>query len=270
MKILKALILGLVQGLTEFLPVSSSGHLILFKKLFGLDPEIFGFNFDIALHVATLLAVFVFFRREIWALIRHPFQKTVLWLIIATIPTGVIGLLFNKKVEEISQSGGLLGFCFLITAAVLLWSESLSKKKAEQLEIEELTWWKAGAIGLAQGIAVLPGISRSGSTLSAGMLTGLRKQSALYFAFLMSIPVTLGSLLLGVKNTLESPESFDAAVVLAGMAAAAVSGYVAVRFMMDFFRRRSLKGFSVYLAVLGVLVLFDQLVTKRFFTVFLF
>lgn len=271
MRILQAIILGLVQGLTEFLPVSSSGHLILFKKLFGLDAQMFGLNFDIAVHVATLLAVFIVFRKTIWALIRHPFQKTVLWLIIATIPAAVIGLLFDDSIEAISQSGGFLGICFLVTAAVLMLSEYLAGRRAAntRMEIEDLSWWKSGLIGVAQGVAVMPGISRSGSTLSVGLMTGLGKSAALQFSFLMSIPVILGSLLLGIKDTLESPESFDAAVILSGMLAAAVSGYVAVRFMLDFFRRRSMKVFSIYLTVIGILVLADQLFINRFFEVFL-
>ena len=268
-EILQAFILGLIQGLTEFLPVSSSGHLILFKKLFGLDVDTFGLNFDIAVHVATLFAVFFVFRKTIWNLIRHPFQKTVLWLIIATIPAALVGVLFDDQIEAISQSGGFLGLCFLLTAGVLLFSEWISKRKQNKLEAEDLNWWKAGSIGLAQGLAVMPGISRSGSTLSAGLLTGLNKGSAISFSFLMSIPVIGGSLLLGVKDTLENPESFNVGVVLAGMVAAALSGYIAVRFMLDFFRKKGMKVFAVYLVIIGILVLADQIFFQQFFDVFL-
>lgn len=268
-EILQAIVLGLVQGLTEFLPVSSSGHLILFKKLFGLDAETFGLNFDIAVHVATLIAVFVVFRQMIWNLIRHPFQKTVLWLILATIPAGLVGVFLDDQIEAVSQSGGFLGICFLVTAGVLLLSEWISKRKQTHLETEDLTWWKAGAIGLAQGVAVMPGISRSGSTLSAGLLTGLSKSSAISFSFLMSIPVIGGSLLLGVKDTLENPESFNVWVILAGMISAAVSGYIAVRFMLNFFRKKGMKVFAIYLVILGILVLADQLFFHQFFDVFL-
>ncbi|MBR5280901.1 MAG: undecaprenyl-diphosphate phosphatase [Clostridia bacterium] len=268
-EILQAFILGIVQGLTEFLPVSSSGHLILFKKLFGLDAETFGLNFDIAVHVATLLAVFVVFRKTIWDLIRHPFQKTVLWLILATIPAALVGVFFDDQVEAVSQSGGFLGICFIVTAGILFFAEWFSARTKSNLEMEELTWWKAGAIGLAQGVAVMPGISRSGSTLSAGLLTGLNKGSALAFSFLMSIPVIGGSLLLGVKDTLENPESFNVWVVLAGMIAAAISGYIAVRFMLTFIRKKGLKVFAIYLTIMGILVLADQLFYNRFFDVFL-
>ena len=268
-EILQAIVLGLVQGLTEFLPVSSSGHLILFKKLFGLDAETFGLNFDIAVHVATLLAVFVVFRKTIWELIRHPFQKTVLWLIIATIPAALVGVFFDDQIEAVSQSGGFLGICFLLTAGVLFFAEWMSVRTKSTLEMNDLTWWKAGAIGLAQGVAVMPGISRSGSTLSAGLLTGMDKANALSFSFLMSIPVIGGSLLLGVKDTLENPESFNVWVILAGMVSAAVSGYVAIRFMLGFIRKKGLKAFSIYLVILGILVLVDQLFFQQFFDVFL-
>ena len=268
-EILQAIVLGLVQGLTEFLPVSSSGHLILFKKLFGLDVNTFGLNFDIAVHVATLLAVVVVFRKTIWNLVCHPFQKTVLWLIIATIPAGLVGVFLDDQIEAVSQSGGFLGICFLVTAGILLLSEWIATRKQANLEMEDLTWWKAGAIGLAQGVAVMPGISRSGSTLSAGLLTGLSKSSAISFSFLMSIPVIGGSLLLGVKDTIENPESFNVWVILAGMVSAAVSGYIAVRFMLNFFRKKGMKVFAIYLVVLGILVLADQLFFHQFFDVFL-
>ncbi len=268
-EILQAIVLGLVQGLTEFLPVSSSGHLILFKKLFGLDVNTFGLNFDIAVHVATLLAVVVVFRKTIWNLVRHPFQKTVLWLILATIPAGLVGVFLDDQIEAVSQSGGFLGICFLVTAGILLLSEWIATRKQANLEMEDLTWWKAGAIGLAQGVAVMPGISRSGSTLSAGLLTGLSKSSAISFSFLMSIPVIGGSLLLGVKDTIENPESFNVWVILAGMVSAAVSGYIAVRFMLNFFRKKGMKVFAIYLVILGILVLADQLFFHQFFDVFL-
>ena len=241
----------------------------MFKKLFGLDAETFGLNFDIAVHVATLLAVFVVFRKTIWNLIRHPFQKTVLWLIIATIPAALVGVFLDDQVEAVSQSGGFLGICFLFTAGVLLFAEKMSKGAQSNLEMEDLTWWKAGAIGLAQGVAVMPGISRSGSTLSAGLLTGLGTGAALSFSFLMSIPVIGGSLVLGVKDTLENPEHFNVWVILAGMLAAAASGYVAVRFMLNFIRKKGMKVFAIYLVVIGVLVLMDQLFFRQFFDVFL-
>ena len=128
MEILQSIILGLVQGLTEFLPVSSSGHLILMKKLFGIDQEQFGLTFDIALHFATLIAVFIVFWPDIVALIKKPIQKTTGLLIIATIPAALVGVFLDDYIEQISQSGGFLGIAFIATAALLFFSQKAKKK----------------------------------------------------------------------------------------------------------------------------------------------
>ncbi len=267
MKIIQAIMLGLLQGLTEFLPVSSSGHLILFKHLFKVDAEKFGLTFDIAVHVATLAAVFIVFRKDIFGLIKKPFQKLTFLLIVATIPAAVAGLLFEDKIEEICASGGLLGIAFLITALILFLSERISKSNKYT---EDITYTDALSIGLMQAVAITPGISRSGSTLSMGLMRGLKKETALKFSFLMSIPVILGSAVIGAKNIIEQPESFDALVILAGMLSAGISGYIAIKFMLDFFKKRSLKVFAIYVGILGVLVIADQLFIKEFFKVFLF
>lgn len=266
MEIVKAIILGIIQGLTEFLPVSSSGHLIFFKKLFGLDGETFGLTFDIALHIATLVAVIVVLWKDILPLLKKPLQKYVYLLILATIPAGLVGMLFNDKIEEISQSGGFLGIAFLVTAVLLWLSEAVGTKKKEQADI---TYGDAACIGLAQAVAIVPGISRSGSTLGMGLIRGLKKETAIKFAFMMSIPIIAASAILGIKNIIEDPGSFDWTLILAGMVSAGVSGYFAVRFMLDFFRRRSMRVFSIYVAVLGIFILLDQLIFQRFFDTFL-
>lgn len=266
MKIIQAVLLGILQGLTEFLPVSSSGHLIVFKHLFGLDTEMFGLTFDIAVHVATLAAVFVVFWRDIFILIKKPFQKLTLLLVIATIPAAVTGFFFDDKIEEISQNGGFLGISFLATALILIVCEKLSTGKKY---FEDITYLDAGAVGIVQAIAIMPGISRSGSTLSTGIALGVKKEGALKFAFLMSIPIILGSAVLGVKNIAEEPQNFDFGVILAGMISSGLSGYFTIKFMLDFFKKRKLTAFAVYVALLGVFIIFDQLVTKKFFDVFL-
>lgn len=266
MEVLKAIFLGVIQGLTEFLPVSSSGHLILFKKLFGLEAETFGLTFDIALHIATLVAVVVVLWKDIFPLLKKPLQKYVGLLVVATVPAGIVGVLFSDQIDEISQSGGFLGIAFLLTAAVLWISESVGRRTKEK---EDITYKDALLIGGAQAVAVIPGISRSGSTLSAGLLTGLKKGPAITFAFMMSIPIIAASAVLGVKNIIEVPGDFQWTVVVAGMVAAGLSGYFAVRFMLDFFRRRSVKIFAVYVALAGVFVLVDQLFFQNFFDTFL-
>ena len=266
MDILQGIILGIVQGLTEFLPVSSSGHLILFKKLFGIDQEQFGLTFDIALHFATLIAVFVVFWPDIVAILKKPVQKLTGLLIIATIPAVFVGLFLDDYIEEISQSGGFLGFAFLFTAALMFFSQKIPSKSKN---LDMMKYSDAAVIGLMQGVAVMPGISRSGSTTSAGLIMGVEKAASMRFAFLMSIPVILGSAVLGVKDIVNNPEPINWAPVLAGMLAAGVSGYFAVRFMLNFFKKRSLNIFSVYVAVLGILILIDQLFFNQFFDVFL-
>lgn len=266
MKILESIILGLVQGLTEFLPVSSSGHLILFKKLFGIDQEHFGLTYDIALHFATLIAVFIVFWPDIVAILKKPFQKLTGLLIIATIPAALVGVFFDDYIEEISQSGGLLGIAFIITALLLYFSQK-AKKRAKTVDL--MSYSDAAVIGLAQGIAVLPGISRSGSTTSAGLILGMEKESSMRFAFLMSIPVILGSAVLGVKDIISEPAAIEWGPVIAGMISAGVSGYFAVKFMLNFFKKRSLNIFAIYVGILGVLIIIDQIFFQKFFTVFL-
>ncbi len=266
MEILQSIILGLVQGLTEFLPVSSSGHLILIKKLFGIDQEQFGLTYDIALHFATLIAVFIVFWPDIVALLKKPIQKLTGLLIIATIPAALVGVFFDDYIEQISQSGGFLGIAFIITAALLFFSQK-TKKKDKTTEL--MTYKDAAVIGLMQGVAVMPGISRSGSTTSAGLFMGVEKESSMRFAFLMSIPIIMGSAVLGVKDIISTPEPINWATIIAGMISAGVSGYFAVKFMLNFFKKRSLNVFAIYVGILGVLILLDQLFFQKFFTVFL-
>ncbi len=268
MKVIQAIILGLVQGLTEFLPVSSSGHLILFKKVFGFDSEIFGLTFDIALHLATLVAVFIVFRKEIGALIRKPFQKLTLYLIIATIPAAVVGFFFNDEIEKLASSGGFLGFAFLLTAGLLIAAER-RKKNGSKKNINDVGVLGSAAIGAAQAVAIMPGVSRSGSTFAMGTYVGVKKDAALKFSFLMAIPVILGSVVLGVKDIVETSQKVDWLCLLAGMVSAGVSGYIAVKFMIDFFKKRKLYVFAIYLIILGVFVILDQLVFHKFFGTFL-
>lgn len=268
MKIIQAIILGLVQGLTEFLPVSSSGHLILFKKIFGFDMETFGLTFDIALHLATLIAVFIVFRKDIASILKKPFQKLTLLLIIATVPAALIGLFFDDYVEALAAGGGFLGVAFIFTAVILILAEK-RKKNGSKKNLDNMNVIGAFAIGAAQAVAVMPGISRSGSTFAMGTYTGLRKDAALRFSFLMSIPIILGSVVLGIKDVVEAPQTVNWGCLLAGMASAGISGYIAVKFMLDFFKKKKMYIFAIYLIILGVFVILDQLVFHKYFSTFL-
>lgn len=265
-EVLKAILLGIVQGLAEFLPVSSSGHLIVFKKLFNMDPANYGLSFDIALHFATLIAVCFVLWKEIWPLIKNPIQKYVLWIIVATIPAVLVGMFFDDYIEEFSQSGGFLVPCFLITAAILWFSESIGRKTKDK---DDITLKDSVIIGCTQAVAVMPGISRSGSTLSAGLFCGLKKDVAITFSFMMAIPIIAGSAVLGVKDVIDDPASIQVVPTICGMIAALISGFLAVKFMIKFFKKHSVKGFAIYVAVLAVLILVDQLFFQQFFDTFL-
>lgn len=261
MNILQGAILGLVQGLTEFLPVSSSGHLVLLQKIFGISEGTLFFS--IMLHVGTLIAVCVVYRRQIWEMLKHPFQKKVGMLLLALIPTVVIALLFNDFFEA-AYGGAYLGLGFLLTALILTVSERLRVKNAKT--IQSMKWYDALFIGTVQGVAILPGVSRSGSTIAGALFSGLDRDSAADFSFLLSIPAILGSVVLEVPDVLRAGfSSIDWGPVLVGMAIAALTGYFAVRLMLRLIKKKKLWPFAVYVAVLGVLVLLDQFVFHLFF-----
>lgn len=252
MSILESIVLGIVQGLTEFLPVSSSGHLVLLQNAFGIsEPQLF---FDTMVHLGTLFAVVAVMWKSIIELFKKPFSK-MLYLIIATIPAVIVGVVF-KKFFEGAFSGIYLGFGFLFTACVLSISEILSKKSRAQRDI------KAGsalAMGVMQAIAIFPGASRAGSTIAGGLAFGIDRKKAASFSFLMSIPVILGSVLLQSYEVLKSDMlNVTWLPTIIGTVCAAVAGYFAVKFMLALIVRKRLYGFAIYVAILGVFVLLDQ------------
>ena len=190
------LILGVIQGLTEFLPVSSSGHLVFFSKLFGIEESLF---VSIILHVATLLSIIIVLRRQIFYYLKHPLSTGVRKLFVATIPTCLIVLILLPIINA-SFKGAFLPFCFMLTAFILAFTNLVFAKKKKQILIEGksedfpgISYKQALLMGVAQGFAVFPGISRSGSTICAGMLSGGDKNSVAEFSFLMSIPIILAS-----------------------------------------------------------------------------
>jgi undecaprenyl-diphosphatase len=277
MSILEALVLGAVQGITEFLPVSSSGHLVLFQRLFGIsEPALL---FDTLVHGGTLIAVFIVLRRDIWNIIRHPVQPLTAYLIAATLPAVAAALVFKENIETAFTSGAFLGFAFLITSALLLAAEFFSRRPGggdvtgSFKEKEDMNWLDALIIGLLQAAAIIPGISRSGSTLSGALSRKLSRDFAARFSFLLSIPAILGALVLQIKDLargtgIETPaggSGIGLIPLLAGTAAAAVVGFFSVRLMMKIVRERSLTGFAVYTAILGALVLIDQFGTHFVF-----
>ncbi|MDR2047885.1 MAG: undecaprenyl-diphosphate phosphatase [Treponema sp.] len=273
----QAIFLGIVQGLTEFLPVSSSGHLVLVQRILGIaEPALF---FDTLLHCGTLLAVFVAFRRDIWNILRRPFQRLTWLLVLATAVTAVIALRFKDTIEEAFASARWLGPAFLATAAALFLSEYLSRRPGDSRNDAEMGWFDAVFIGIMQGIAVIPGISRSGFTLSGALFRRLERDLAARFSFLLSIPAIFGALAIQIKDLIEisgfqsvNPEASRGLIggisipaLAAGTLAAAVVGFGSVMLMLKIIRERSLVGFGVYTAALGLAVLFDQHITHLVF-----
>jgi len=268
MSIFTAILLGVVQGLTEFLPVSSSGHLVLLQKVFGItEPALL---FDTMVHAGTLAAVLAVLWRDIWAILRRIIQPLTGYLIIATIPAVVFALAFRKTIEAAFESGAFLGFAFLLTAALLVIAELLSRRARTGSGLKkagEMNWLDALVIGLLQAVAIAPGVSRSGATISGALSRKLDRDFAARFSFLLSIPAILGALVLQLKDVAkgEATGGIGAGAIIAGTVSAAIVGFIAVRLMLKIIREKSLFGFAVYTGVLGLLVLVDQFVTHVVF-----
>ena len=242
--------LGLIQGLTEFLPVSSSGHLVLFSQIFGIEESLF---ISILLHVATLLSIVVVFYKDIWQMIRHPLSKQTMMLVVATIPTCLIVLVLMPLIKQ-SFAGGFLPICFLISAILLLVSEMLSKKKV----CTKMNYKTAFFMGVAQGFAVFPGISRSGTTISAGLMSGGQKEEVAKFSFLMSVPIVFLSLIMEIYEIVVGKMALEIQVLptIVSFITAFVVGIVSIRLMIKLTVKSSLKWFSVYLIIIAVVSAF--------------
>jgi undecaprenyl-diphosphatase len=246
----QAVLLGLIQGLCEFLPVSSSGHLVLFQELLGVNDP--GILLDTLLHVGTLIAIFVVFWRDIWEMIKHPLSKPVYLLVVATIPAVVATVLLGDFFE-VAFTGKFLGLGFLATSVILF----LSGKR--QGSRRELGYADAVVMGCFQAFAILPGVSRSGSTISGGLFRGVNREQAAKFSFLMSIPAILGSVVLQVKDMVTGQAvALPVVPVLLGTAVAALSSLFAIKFMLYLVKRTDLRWFAFYTAALGILVCLDQ------------
>lgn len=258
----QALILGLIQGLTEYLPVSSSGHLTIGANLFGLNGEE-NLAFTVAVHVATVLSTCVILWREIVWLFQDFFKfkwndgtKYIVNILVSMIPVAVVGFLFKDKVEAIFGSGLLVvGICLLVTATLLAFSYF-----AKPRQRENISPLHAFIIGIAQAVAVLPGLSRSGSTIATGLLLGNKKEKLAQFSFLMVIPPILGEALLDVKDMLEvgvetTMAGLPSSSLIIGFLAAFVSGCLACKWMIDIVKKGKLIWFAVYCAIVGLLAI---------------
>ena len=257
MSLIEAILLGLIQGLSEFLPVSSSGHLLVFHHIFGISTED-NLSFLIVLNMGSLMPLLFVFRKDIWALIKKPFQKTTALLIIATLPLVIVTLLFENAIESAFHMVDWLTIGFTITGVVLILSDRLKKNIHD---MEHLNVLDALLIGLAQAVAVFPGISRSGSTITAIMARGINRESAAKFSFLMSVPAAIGAMLFRMSRIITNPEVMEGlnfANLGAGFITAAVTGYVAINVMLSIIKKAKLKYFAIYyiFALVVLIVLF--------------
>lgn len=275
---LEALILGVIQGLTEFLPVSSSGHLEIGQALLGTASEENLF-FTVVVHVATVLATIVVLYKEVGWLLKGTFT-TLSWndekdylckLIVSMIPIFIVGMFFKDQVEELFGSGLLLvGICLLVTAFLLALSDFLSRKRAaRQIESVDksasaeshnigrsIKYWSAFVVGIAQACAVLPGLSRSGSTIATGLLCGVKKNEIAQFSFLMVLVPVLGEAFLDVVKYIKAPTEMLTTIpvtsLVVGFVSAFITGCLACRFMLKIVRRQKLTYFAVYCLIVGV------------------
>ncbi|WP_066685650.1 undecaprenyl-diphosphate phosphatase [Christensenella intestinihominis] len=264
MGFLDTIILGAVQGFTEFLPVSSSGHLNLMQALLGVgEVPIF---YDVMLHVGTLVAVFIVLWPEIVAIITHPVKNKLGMLILATIPAVVVTLIAEKVAPDTFANvldGKYLAFGFYATTGVLVACELVAQRIEHKRGVELP---QAMAMGLMQAAAILPGLSRSGSTIAGGLFSGVGRERAAKFAFLMSIPAILGGVVFGVKDLTETGMG-DVSVpaVIVGTIVAAVCGFIAIKFMLKLISKYKLYGFAIYTAVIGTIVLVESLTAGHYF-----
>ncbi len=264
METLLAILLGIFQGLTEFLPVSSSGHLAVLEKIFG---QTLGFTakeahlFNVLVHLATVLAVILVFRKTIIELFTSLFKKTeyqnfktsnrlrlVVLIIIATIPTGIIGILGKKVFARITDSLLLIGFMFFITAILLIITHFI--KKEEIYEYQKISFLKAFILGIVQGIAVAPGISRSGSTIACSRFLGISREKAGEFSFLIAIPAIIGAAILELPGSGLGNSGWH--VFLLGFFAALITGYFSLKFLLVFIRKGKLHYFGYYVILAGI------------------
>lgn len=266
MNALEAFLLGLVQGLTEFLPVSSSGHLLIGKVLFGIELE--NASFEIIVHIATALSIVVVFGKQIWEMVADTvrFRKTeasaLTWrILLSALPVLVVGLFFKDKVEIFFTAKGakVVGWMLLLTACLLGLSQWLSVRRQQTGKTHPIRFIDAFVIGMAQACAVMPGLSRSGATIATGLILGVEKDKVAPFSFLMVLIPILGQAFLGIAGGEFTPAATGLSVtaMAVGFVTAFASGWLACRFMLALVRKRKLTWFAVYCFVVGlVAVLF--------------
>lgn len=261
MTVFQAVIMGLVQGFAEFLPISSTAHLVLVPWLFGWDPNYFDLSFDVALHMGTLLAVLIFFWRDWVKLIAAAFgslgkrstaESRLFWyLVVAVIPGAIFGLLLENKADTILRSPLLIAVMLIVMGLVLYWADRWGAKR---LKIERVGLGSSLLIGFSQAIAIIPGVSRSGITMTAGLVSGLTREAAARFSFLLSAPIILGAGLVEAPHLLKTPGiinlTFGISVIVSALA-----GMASIGFLLNYLQHKSFLPFVWYRLLLAVLVL---------------
>lgn len=249
-EIFKAVILGIIQGVTEFLPVSSTAHLVITPWIFGWTGELNSLSFDIAVHVGTLISLLFCFWKD-WIEILLKDRKMLGYLVIGTIPAGLAGVVFHDFIENSLRNPLIIVFTLVIVGALMLIAEKVSKRKRDSVILSD-----AIVIGTAQAIALIPGVSRSGITITAGLFKGLKRDYAAKFSFLLSTPAIAGAATLDFYKSLKINYSHDYSLFFIGLISAAITGIVAIKFLLNFLKKYSLNVFIYYRWVLaGVIFL---------------
>lgn len=251
MSLLQAALLGVLQGLTEFLPVSSSGHLILVGDWIGANQSL---AFDVALHVGTLFALLAIFSKDYLKLVKDFSRSSKVWVIaLGTVPAVIFGLLVGDLAETVFRNHIVVAFTLISVALVMLWAERFSKQSAG---LDAIKLEKGWIIGMAQALAIIPGVSRSGATITAGLLLGVKRADAMRFSFLLSGPIIAGAAAkVLLSGNAASEIAANLSVFVVGGVTAAVSGYMAIKFMLRYLESRPLNAFAYYRIALGVVAL---------------
>ena len=283
MNLIQSIIMGLIQGIAEFLPISSSGHLAIGKNILGLNTEV-DMLFDVMLHIGTLVAVFIAFwddikeliiegfsmlrdlfvnlgiaisrfsskeKKEYRKILQTPYRRFVLMVIISTIPTGIIGILLDDIIEQASKTVLVPGICLLITGVLLLIADN---SKSGKITAKDITAKKAGIVGIAQGFATLPGISRSGTTITACLLCGFEKTFAVKYSFIMSIPAIMGAAVLELFKFDDKLISGELVVnYVVGTVVAGIVGYICIKTMLKVVKDKKFVGFAIYCFLIGLI-----------------
>jgi undecaprenyl-diphosphatase len=251
MNIIETTTLGIVQGLTEFLPVSSSGHLVILQHIFK-DFKQVGISFDVLIHIATLFSVVIYFNKKIREILYSKNIKYIALIVVATIPAGIIGVLFKNQIEAIFTNVKLVSISLIFTGIILFFSDKINYTYKSE---KDITVYDAVIIGIFQAISIIPGVSRSGSTITAAIFRKVNRETAIEFSFILSIPAILGALVL----SLDDFQKIDSSQILpyfAGFVAAFITGLISLKMLTLIINSKNLKYFAFYCWIIAILTFF--------------